>query len=127
MGECVDVPFLKAPGFIKAETHDLVPYPDISSCKALVLRAKSTTPNYAGYRLSFGDAHASGTGRFTYGYKSNFNATTNMSDIVLPFHGFGDDWNDGTGAQVKTCAENKMYCPDQKTLEDMVTISIWGE
>merc|ERR1712037_665735 len=54
-------------------------------------------------------------------------ATSNMSDIVLPFHGFSDDWNDATGAQKKTCAENKIYCPDKRTLEDLLTISIWGE
>merc|ERR1719362_1311795 len=81
-GECVNVPFLKAPGFIKAETRDLVRFPDISSCKALVLKAKSSTPNYAGYRLSFGVTHAPGNGRFAYGFKSNFNATATMSDIV---------------------------------------------
>jgi len=126
-GECVDVPFLKAPGFIKSQTRDLVRFPDISSCDALVLRAKSTTPKYAGFRLSFGEAHAPGNGRFAYGYKSNFKATSNMSDIVLPFHGFSDDWNDATGAQIKTCAENKIYCPDKRTLEDLLAISIWGE
>jgi len=46
---------------------------------------------------------------------------------VLPLNGFSDDWNDGSGAQIKTCAENKVYCPNQKTLEDVGTISIWGE
>jgi len=126
-GECVDVPFLKAPGFITSATRDRVRFPDISSCKGLVLRAKSTTPSYAGFRLSFGETHAPGNGRFAYGYKSNFNATSTMSDIVLPFHGFSDDWNDATGAQIKTCAQNKLYCPDKKTLEDVGTISIWGE
>lgn len=118
---------MKAPGFIKSETRDLVRYPDVSSCKGLVLRAKSTTPDYAGFRLSFGVNHAPGNGRYAYGYKSNFKATSNMSDIVLPFHGFSDDWNDATGAQIKTCADNKIYCPDTKTLEDLLTISIWGE
>jgi len=126
-GECVDVPFLKAPGFITTATRDRVRFPDISSCDALVLKAKSTTPNYAGFRLSFGEAHAPGNGRFAYGYKSNFKATSNMSDIVLPFHGFSDDWNDATGAQIRTCKENKKYCPDKRTLEDLLTISIWGE
>merc|ERR1712032_1709360 len=106
---------------------DRVRFPDISSCDALVLKAKSTTPSYAGFRLSFREAHAPGNGRFAYGYKSNFKATSNMSDIVLPFHGFSDDWNDATGAQKKTCAENKMGCPDKRTLEDLLTISIWGE
>ena len=93
----------------------------------MVLKAKSTTPEYAGFRLSFGSVHAPGNGRFAYGYKSNFNATAKMSDIVLPFHGFSDDWNDATGAQIKTCAEDEKYCPDKKTLEDVGTISIWGE
>ena len=50
-GDVVDVPFLKAPGFIKVESSGS--YPDISSCKNLALNIKSNT-NYTGYRVSFG-------------------------------------------------------------------------
>jgi len=126
-GECAIVPFLHAPGFIKAESRDSVKYPDISSCNALVVRAKSTTPNYAGYRLSFGNKHAAGNGYYARGYKSNFHATATMSDIELPFHGFSDYWNDASGDQIKTCAENNIYCPDKTTLEDIGSLKIWAE
>ena len=41
-GEVVDVPFLKAPGFIKASVVDMNPFgrifPDISTCKNIALR-----------------------------------------------------------------------------------------
>lgn len=45
----------------------------------------------------------------------------------MSFKNFTDDWNDATGNAVKTCASNKFYCPDQKTLTDFKTMSIWAE
>jgi hypothetical protein len=61
-GDVVNVPFLKAPGFIKASTSEDIPYPDASSCSGIYLMARSST-NYTGYRFSFGDAKAPGGGK----------------------------------------------------------------
>merc|ERR1719491_2245093 len=58
-GEVVDVPFLKAPGFIKAGTQDPQQgqiFPDISSCQAIAVTAKASS-DYTGYRFSIGNAH----------------------------------------------------------------------
>ena len=127
-GDVVNVPFLKAPGFIKADTSEDVPYPDASSCSGMYLLARSTT-NYTGYRLSFGTAKAPGGGFFSFGYKTHFDAPmgNNFKRIELPFTTFSDDWDDGTGKLTKTCQDNKVYCPSQKQLKDMQTISLWGE
>ena len=46
---------------------------------------------------------------------------------MLPFNTFTDDWSDSTGKAIKTCADNKIYCPDAKTLKNMETLSIWAE
>jgi hypothetical protein len=125
-GDVVDVPFLKAPGFIKADTSGS--YPDASGCSGIYLMAKSTT-NYTGYRFSFGTAKAPGGGFFSYGYKTHFDAPlgSNFKRVELPFNEFSDAWNDGTGNLDHTCAENKVYCPSTKQLQDFQTMSLWGE
>merc|ERR1711953_1603592 len=52
-GEVVDVPSLKAPGFIKAAADGK--FSDISEFidGSLVLLVRTSTPDYAGYRISF--------------------------------------------------------------------------
>merc|ERR1712048_1337778 len=52
-GEVVDVPSLSAPGFIKAAADGT--FPDISAFADgnLVLKVRSSTPEYAGYRVTF--------------------------------------------------------------------------
>lgn len=126
-GDVVDVPFLKAPGFIKA-TASTKPFPDASSCTGLKITARASE-DYKGYRLSFGNKHAPDAKFFTYGFKAHFDAPVgdNFSDIVLPFTNFTDDWDDATGDAIKTCQDNKEYCPDLETLKDMKTMSVWGE
>lgn len=131
-GEVVDVPFLKAPGFIKASVVDMNlfghMFPDISACKSITLQVKSDT-DYKGYRFSIGNAHAPGGKFFAYGYKSNFDAgkVGEWTSVTLPLSGFTDYWDDATGEAIKTCQENKIYCPDEKTLKDMRTMGFWAE
>ena len=127
-GEVVDVPFLKAPGFIKVATTDRASWPDVSGCKALALTAK-TPSNYTGYRVSFGMAHPPGGKFFAYGYKAHFDAPVgdDFSKVVIPFDMFTDLWDDSTGDPVKTCAEDSRYCPDKAALKDLKTVSIWAE
>merc|ERR1712203_1227990 len=72
-GQVVDVPFLKAPGFIKVSTMDLVRFADVSSCGAMTLTAKASS-NYTGFRVSFGTAHPPEGKMFAYGYKAHFEA-----------------------------------------------------
>merc|ERR1712050_351138 len=57
-GEVVNVPSLKAPGFIKAAADGN--FPDVSAFidGSLVLTVRTSTPDYEGYRVSF----ASGAG-----------------------------------------------------------------
>ena len=112
-GEVVDVPFLKAPGFILVQARDRKPYPDVSSCKALKVSLKSTV-KYDGYRVCFGNAHPPNGKFFAYGFKAHFKedaSGTDFKDVVIPFHNFSDLWDDATGDQIKTCKEDSKYCP----------------
>merc|ERR1711920_960469 len=58
-GEVVDVPSLKAPGFIKAAADGK--FPDVSDFidGSLVLTVRTTTPEYAGFRVTFTPGAAS--------------------------------------------------------------------
>ena len=130
-GEVVDVPSLKAPGFIKMATSDgffsSKSYPDISSCKSFTITAKASN-DYKGYRVSFGNAHPSGGKFFAYGYKANFEPTVgDFGTISIDFNDFTDLWDDATGDAIKTCKEDAKYCPDEKTLKNIKTFSIWAE
>lgn len=124
-GTCAIVPFLKAPGFIKAVSSGSTP--DVSNCKNLVLNAKSKT-DYKGFRVSFSNDHYPGGKFFAYGYKSNFQAPVGeFGDIVLPFSGFSSHWDDGTGEPITKCADDTKACPSQSSLKNMKTLSFWAE
>merc|ERR1712113_162140 len=130
-GEVVNVPFLKAPGFIKAATNDARPlrraFPDISACKAIAIAAKASSA-YEGYRFSIGNSHAPHGKFFAYGYKAHFQpAVGKFGTIILPLNNFTDYWDDATGDPIKTCYDDQIYCPDVKTLRDMRTMSVWAE
>lgn len=126
-GEVVDVPFLRAPGFIKATTVDSEPFPDISSCTGIDLVVKGAG-DYSGYRFSFGTAKAPGGKFFASGYKSHFSVAPGQFETVsIPIRNFTDFWDDATGEPVKTCQDSKEYCPDVATLQNLRTMSIWAE
>lgn len=128
-GKVDDVPFLKVPGFIAVKSRDLLArYPDVSSCNSLKLTLRSSI-DYDGYRVSFGDAHPPHSQTFAFGYKANFEvpAGDEFVAVEIPFQNFSDMWDEATGDQIKSCKEYPEYCPDQKTLEDIKTVSIWAE
>uniref|UniRef100_A0A7S3PW85 NADH:ubiquinone oxidoreductase intermediate-associated protein 30 domain-containing protein n=1 Tax=Chaetoceros debilis TaxID=122233 RepID=A0A7S3PW85_9STRA len=125
-GEVVDVPFLQAPGFVTMETRG-GDYPDVSTCQNLRLRLRSSE-DYKGYRVSFGTKHVPGN-RFAYGFKANLNPPigSQIGIVDIPFRDFTVRWDDATGDPIVTCEEDDTFCPDLATLQDIKTISIWGE
>lgn len=130
-GTVVDVPKLKAPGFIKVASQDVTfkrIYPDVSSCKALQLTIKSSV-FYDGYRVGFGLAHPPDGKFFAWGYKADLKLpkTEEFVTIRIPWNDFSDEWDDATGDAITTCKQDPRYCPDQKTLQDMKTISLWAK
>lgn len=137
-GDVVDVPSLKAPGFIKAAADGT--FPDASSALGgdLVLKVRSTTPDYAGFRVSF----ASGTLAASYAcagggsipfsrgcFKSNFSvpAGSDFTEVRVPFASFSDKWSPATGEQTTTCAADKDVCPTAKTLGKIIRLEVWAE
>merc|ERR1711865_212227 len=125
-GEVKDVPFLGVPGFIKTQSTGMKVYPDVSCCDSLKLTVMGME-EYDGYRVSFGTKRAK-TGFFASGFKGNFDAPIGeYGDVIIPFDMFSVEWDEATGDQKITCAEDPTVCPDKETLEDMQTIALWGE
>jgi hypothetical protein len=125
-GTCAIVPFLGAPGFIKAQT-DKTTLPDVRSCSGLALTLKSTN-DYDGFRFSFGNKRADCGKFFATGHKANFKAPKGeLATVQIPFTEFTNCWDDATGDAIKTCADDAKYCPDEETLSNMGTMSVWAE
>lgn len=137
------VPFLQAPGFIKAETTKGESWPDVSSCDGgLQFVVKSSTPDYQGFRVSFGKKRPPNAFPYIYGFKSNLvllkNDTNNrrmaaegggsgFQTVTIPFDHFTNNWDPGTGDAVITCSQNADFCPDATTKQDLYSIAVWGE
>ncbi|KAL3942852.1 MAG: hypothetical protein SGBAC_003016 [Bacillariaceae sp.] len=134
-GKCAIVPKLKAPGFITMETGSQfyqkpAKFADISTCQGFEFEIKTNT-EYNGYRVSFGKAHEKG-GRFAYGYKAplaldDMPPVGEFGTMVVPFSRFSDKWNDATGDITVECSDDPSYCPSEKWLKHMETMSFWGE
>mmetsp|Transcript_26344 Transcript_26344/g.30147 ORF Transcript_26344/g.30147 Transcript_26344/m.30147 type:complete len:660 (+) Transcript_26344:1-1980(+) len=121
------VPFLGAPGFVTMVTE--AKFPDVSSCRALKLVLRSRTA-YAGYRISFGRVHLP-NGHHASGYKApawtHVPNNEEFGTLLFPFQTFSSSWNDATGDIEEPCSSNPEYCPTPKSLQNMQTISLWGE
>merc|ERR1712056_9753 len=137
-GEVVNVPSLKAPGFIKAAADGK--FPDVSEFidGSLVLSVRTTTPQYAGYRVTFVAGATSpsfacaagGSLPFSRGcFKQKFTvpAGSDFVDIKLPFNTFSDKWSSATGEHEVECAADKSVCPSAAKLSNIQRIEFWGE
>jgi hypothetical protein len=125
-GECVNVPKLKAPGFLKASTSSGYfskgKFADASGNTHLVLRVRSLTP-YTGYKVSLGHNYFP----VLKDYKADFNATSEWSDVMIPFSAFSDNWSSYTGEPVTTCDKDPKVCVTDKTLKNIEQIAFWAE
>jgi len=137
-GEVVNVPSLKAPGFIKAASDGK--FPDISQFidGNLVLTVRTSTPDYAGYRVTFVSGATSaafscaggGALPFSRGcFKQKFSvpAGSDFVEVKLPFNTFSDKWSSATGEHTAECAKEKDVCPTAAKLSKIQRIEFWGE
>merc|ERR1711879_176807 len=137
-GEVVDVPSLKAPGFVKAAADGS--FPDVSAFidGSLVLTVRTSTPDYKGYRVTFVSGAASpsfscaggGSLPFSRGcYKQKFSvpAGSDFVEVKLPFNTFSDKWSSATGEHTSECAQDKDVCPTAAKLRSIQRVEFWGE
>jgi apolipoprotein D and lipocalin family protein len=137
-GEVVNVPSLSAPGFIKAAADGQ--FPDISSAFGgnLVLTVRSSTPEYAGFRVTFVSGatspgfscSAGGSLPLSRGcFKAKFTvaAGSDFTNIKIPFSDFSDKWSSATGEQTTTCAQSADVCPTASKLSKIQRVEFWAE
>jgi len=137
-GQVVNVPSLSAPGFIKSAGDGT--YNDASAALSggLNLTVRSTTPEYAGFRLTFAagtlspDYSCAGGGSIPLSrgcFKRQFTvpAGKEFSSVYLPFNTFSDKWSPSTGKQTTTCADDADVCPKAKDLSGIVRMEFWAE
>lgn len=138
-GEVVDVPSLKAPGFITSAADGSFPDLSIAANGSFVLKVRTTTPDYAGFRFSFASGAAStqyscaggGSLPFSRGcFKSKafkVPAGDAFTEIRLPLRSFSDKWSSATGEQTTTCDKEEDVCPTAKKLEKIQRVQFWAE
>merc|ERR1712048_1309399 len=137
-GEVVDVPSLSAPGFIKAAADGT--FPDISEFADgnLVLSVRTTTPEYAGYRVTLvsgavsADFACAGGGGLPFSrgcYKEKFSvsAGSDFVDVKIPFNTFSDKWSSATGEHTAECADDSSTCLTAAKLAKVRRVEFWGE
>lgn len=128
------IPILKAPGFIKAITcaqevskygicSDEKAFTDVSAFDQFTIRVRSSTPDYTGFKFAFGPA----PGRFSTGYKQDFNATSEWTEVVLPFNEFSSKTSAATGEPTALCKDDPSACPTTEALSGITELAIWAE
>jgi len=132
------VPSLDAPGFCSMRAFG--EFNDASSTidGSIVVRVRSSSPDYAGYRMVFvGNALSpnsacrhGGTVPLSGGcYKALFNVPPGdeFVDIVIPFTKFSDHWDPSTGNHITECSDDPKVCPTEKALAKITQIRIMSE
>jgi len=133
-GEVKVVEQFSGPGFLSMKTGhgnylgaggNVIP--DVSSCTALQLVARSAEL-YEGYRVSFGSKYVPFLIPRKRGFKANFDLPAGeTTTVTIPFNQFSLFWDGATGDALVPCSEKTEYCPDEDNLKNMKTISIWAQ
>lgn len=137
-GAVVNVPSLKAPGFIKAAADGS--FPDASSAVGgdLVLVVRTSTPEYKGFKVSLAAGtlspaySCSGGGSIPFSrgcFKADFSvpAGGGFTSVRIPFASFSDKWSPATGEHTSECSSDKTVCPTAATLKGIKRIEVWAE
>jgi len=136
-GEVKIVPALKAAGFITAQSNIKI---DASAANGgdLVMKVRSTTPDYTGFKVSFAAsamiptlACASGGSSFLGRgcFKSPFMvpAGDDFTEVRIPLSEFTDKWDAATGELTTLCKDDPSVCPNANKLKKVQRVAIWGE
>ena len=88
----------------------------------LILNVRTTTPEYTGFRVSFGKY-------LSREFKADFSVAPGdkFAEIRIPFSRFSDHWSGETGDQTITCDEDPTVCPTSDDLSKINRIAVWAE
>jgi len=136
-GEVKIVPALKAPGFITAQTDMKIDASEVFDGE-LVMKVRSSTPDYTGFKVSFAastinptlSCASGGNSAISRGcFKSPFTvpAGDDFTEIRIPMSEFSDKWNSATGELMTLCKDDSDVCPSASRMKKMQRVSFWGE
>merc|ERR1712007_73043 len=105
---------------------------------SLVISARTSTPEYAGYRVTFVSGtmspaySCSGGGSLPFSrgcFKQKFTvpAGSDFVEVRLPFNSFSDKWSPATGEHTAECSTEAAVCPTASKLSKIQRIEFWGE
>lgn len=140
------VSFLKAPGFAKIEGSAGAALRDVTGTDSLLLKLRSSTPSYQGFKVAFGAPGVPSNSPFQRqgAYKSEFNLTDtkDWQVVTVPLSHFSYDTSDytgrcdtkdPTGKQHYCCDKsgfqpsNSEVCVDSKYLSQIDDLQVWAE
>jgi hypothetical protein len=140
-GTVAIVPSLNAPGFCTAATWDgfgvTARFPPVSGFTHMLLRVRSRTPSYSGFKVSFA---ADTLNPQFKSFKANFalKPTVDWQVVAIPFRpAFSNDWSpfdgecgnvDPSGRAHKCCtAETPDVCVTEHNLRFISQVGLWAE
>mmetsp|Transcript_145484 Transcript_145484/g.451270 ORF Transcript_145484/g.451270 Transcript_145484/m.451270 type:complete len:400 (+) Transcript_145484:122-1321(+) len=133
------VPSLQAPGFCNLETKNEFSshFPSAAGTDGLLLRVRSSTPEYSGFKVSF--AAKTIDPQFK-SFKASFRidaAPNEWTTVSLPWDAFSNDWSPATGdcntteasgRQRHCCsASHPEVCPKPDDLPRIQALGLWTE
>jgi len=103
-----------------------------------VMRVRSTTPDYTGFKVSFAASSTNptfacasgGSVPFSRGcFKSPFAvpAGDDFTEIRIPLSEFSDMWDSATGELKTLCKDDASVCPSADKLKKVQRVAFWGE
>jgi len=145
-GTCNIVRSLQAPGFAKIDGTGRT-LADVTGADSLLLKVKSSTPDYQGFKVAFGAPGIPRTSIFVAGsYKTEFylSDTTDWQIVQVPLTNFSRDTSDYTGRcdtkdprtggkQHYCCSASPLtpskdeVCVESKYLSSINSLAIWAE
>jgi len=145
-GTCNTVSKLAAPGFVNVQGSGRT-LADVTGADSLLLKVKSSTPNYQGFKVAFGAPGIPRTSIFVAGnYKTEFYLadTTDWQTVQVPLTNFSRDTSDFTGRcdtkdpssgskQHYCCSASPLtpskdeVCVESKYLSAINRLAVWAE
>jgi len=150
-GTCNIVQSLAAPGFAKIEGKASDKLVDITSADSIVMKVRSSTPEYQGFKIAFGAPGVPSNTRFQRqgSYKTEFNLGKSLGwqVVEVPLSHFSRDTSDFTGRcdtqdpdrrgqsgkQHYCCKDsglepsNSEVCVESKYLSGINDLQVWAE
>merc|ERR1719428_2067934 len=97
------------------------------------MKVRSSTPEYAGFKMSFAASSLFGAGCTGPGSRGCFKAPfkvpagDDFTELRIPLSEFSDRWSSATGELTTLCKDDPSVCPSADKLKKVQRLAVWGE